>query len=117
MQQGEIAARNALGEVCRYAGHIPVTALKVSGISVRSAGVVAAVGSDDREDVRRDRKAASYCKIVERNGTVIGAVMVGPVEGADAIVKAVRERTDFRTLECEIGGQFSQPRPAEALAG
>jgi nitrite reductase (NADH) large subunit len=117
MQQGEIAARNALGEVCRYAGHIPVTALKVSGISVRSAGVVAAVGSDDREDVRRDRKAASYCKIVERNGTVIGAVMVGPVEGADVILKAVRERTDFRTLECEIGGQFSQPRPAEALAG
>jgi hypothetical protein len=43
--------------------------------------------------------------------------MVGPVEGADVILKAVRERTDFRTLECEIGGQFSQPRPAEALAG
>lgn len=91
VEQGEIAAVNALGGQRRYAGHVPVTALKVSGIDVRSAGRVNAEQPGDIEYTQADPVSGAYRKLVISRGRLIGAVLVGSPEWADDVVPAVRE--------------------------
>lgn len=98
VEQGEIASRNALGDDCVYRGHVPVTALKVSGIDVRSAGMVHAVHPGELEYIQEDSSLGVYRKLVVAEGKLVGAVLVGSPEEADAVVTSVRERAGVSTL-------------------
>lgn len=97
MEQGEIAALNALGGAGGervYRGHVPVTALKVSGIDVRSAGEL----HGDVELTQHDGAQGVYRKLVIAQGKVVGAVLVGSQDDADEIVQAVRQRAGISSL-------------------
>ncbi len=97
MEQGEIAALNALGAPGGprvYRGHVPVTALKVSGIDVRSAGEL----HGEVELTQHDAALRVYRKLVVSQGKVVGAVLVGAQDEADDIVQAVRQRAGVSTL-------------------
>jgi len=97
MEQGEIAAVNALGAPGGervYRGHVPVTALKVSGIDVRSAGEL----HGEVELTQHDAAQGVYRKLVIAQGKVVGAVLVGSPDESDDIVQAVRERAGVSTL-------------------
>lgn len=98
MEQGEIAALNALGGQRVYQGHVPVTALKVSGIDVRSAGTVHAEQPGDVELTQHDAAQGVYRKLVVAQGKVVGAVLVGAQDECDEIVQAVRQRAAISTL-------------------
>ena len=101
MEQGEIAALNALGSFGGprvYRGHVPVTALKVSGIDVRSAGAVHAERPGEVELTQLDAAQAVYRKLVVADGKLVGAVLVGASDDADEIIQAVRERAAVSTL-------------------
>lgn len=97
-EQGEIAALNALGGKRLYRGHVPVTALKVSGIDVRSAGAVHAKRAGEFELTQRDFALGVYRKLVVAEGKLIGAVLVCSPDEADEIVHAVRGRAAVSTL-------------------
>ncbi|QGW82502.1 2Fe-2S iron-sulfur cluster binding domain-containing protein [Variovorax paradoxus] len=90
-EQGEIAAINALGGKRVYGGHVPVTALKVSGIDVRSAGAVHATQPGDFELTQFDEAQGAYRKLVVARGRLVGAVLVGSPDEADEIIPAVRD--------------------------
>ncbi len=97
-EQAEVAAHNALGVPREYRGHVPVTALKVSGINVRSAGAAVASKPDETEAVKLGGANGRYCKLVLSGSRVIGAVMVGTIDEADEIIDAVREGSDVSSL-------------------
>ena len=97
-EQGEIAALNALGGKRVYGGHVPVTALKVSGIDVRSAGTVHASKAGDFELTQHDDKLGVYRKLVVADGKLVGAVLVSSPHEADEIVQAVRKHAAVSTL-------------------
>jgi len=96
LEQGEIAAVNALGGQRRYRHHVPVTALKVSGIDVRSAGTVHA--SEPGQSEMTQHGEGAYRKLVMSDGQVIGAVLVGSPDEAEDVIPAVRRRAPASSL-------------------
>jgi len=116
LEQGEIAALNALGGQRSYAGHVPVTALKVSGIDVRSVGQVNAEQPGDTELVQSDPVGGAYRKLVVSQGRLIGAVLVGTPEWADDVIPAVREGQVLGTLPPDVLDAGSWQRHTLPLA-
>jgi nitrite reductase (NADH) large subunit len=74
-EQARIAASATTGELARYSGSVLATNLKVSGVSVFSAGDFEGVGAETV--VVRDAGQRSYRKLVLRDGRLAGAVLVG----------------------------------------
>jgi NAD(P)H-nitrite reductase large subunit len=120
VEQGEIAALNALGGRRRYRGHVPVTALKVSGITVRSAGAAHATRPGEVTYTRADGAPGAYVKLVTAHDRLIGAVLVGTAldeEGdeADAIIEAVRRAAPLTTLGAAFKrGRWNRSATAQA---
>ncbi|BEP67682.1 hypothetical protein GmRootV35_21960 [Variovorax sp. V35] len=97
-EQGEIAAVNALGGKRVYRGHVPVTALKVSGIDVRSAGSVHAARPGEFELTQSEPAQGIYRKLVVAEGRLVGAVLVGSPDEADEVIPAVREHAPVSAM-------------------
>ncbi|HKH33326.1 MAG TPA: FAD-dependent oxidoreductase [Beijerinckiaceae bacterium] len=77
-EQAEVLARRLGGEDVSYTGSLLATSLKVSGVPVFSAGLVA----DDAEAepiVFSDPAAGTYRKLMIRDGRLVGALLVGDV--------------------------------------
>ncbi|MFM2057356.1 MAG: hypothetical protein RLY71_1741 [Pseudomonadota bacterium] len=123
-EQAEVAALNALGLERRYQPSTPITALKLKGIQVRSAGVASATQPGQSEWLAHSPHHPSagvtdYCKLVVAHKHIIGAVIVGDDEAADELLDAVREGATLDQLRAVIGhrrwhkgGDAAQPRRA-----
>jgi nitrite reductase (NADH) large subunit len=74
-EQARVAAAAIAGEPVRYAGSVLATNLKVSGVSVFSAGDFEGVGAETI--VVRDAGVGSYRKLVVRDERLAGVVLVG----------------------------------------
>lgn len=101
-EQARIAAAAMTGELARYSGSVLATNLKVSGVSVFSAGDFEGAGAETV--VVRDAGQRSYRKLVLRDGCLAGAVLVGDTGDAlwyadlirsGASVSAFREALAF----------------------
>ena len=116
-EQADVLARRLGGEDARYAGSLVATSLKVSGVPVFSAGIVA----DEAEAepiIFSDPTTGTYRKLTIRDGRLVGAVLVGDVaEGpwycdlirSGALVSAFRNDLMF-------GRPSQPPEPARRLA-
>jgi nitrite reductase (NADH) large subunit len=81
-EQARVLAKHLAGRAANYHGSVVATNLKVSGVSVFSAGDF--MGGDGSETVvLNDMAAGTYKKLVIANGRLTGAVLVGDV--ADAL--------------------------------
>jgi nitrite reductase (NADH) large subunit len=78
-EQARVAAATLAGEAAAYAPPAFATSLKITGIDLYSAGVLAAADTDDEEVVLRDEARGHYRKLVLRQGRLIGAVLYGDV--------------------------------------
>jgi nitrite reductase (NADH) large subunit len=88
-EQARILAQHLAGGAASYAGSVVATNLKVSGVSVFSAGdFVAADGSETivLNDVRR----GTYKKLVIADGRLTGAVLVGDTQDALWYLELIR---------------------------
>jgi nitrite reductase (NADH) large subunit len=101
-EQARVAAAALAGEPMRYAGSVLATNLKVSGVSVFSAGDFEGAGTE--AIVVRDAGVGSYRKLVVREDRLAGAVLVGDTAEAlwyadlirsGAPVSALREALAF----------------------
>jgi nitrite reductase (NADH) large subunit len=101
-EQARVAASAIAGETVRYAGSVLATNLKVSGVSVFSAGDFEGVGAETI--VVRDAGVGAYRKLVVREERLAGAVLVGDTAEAlwyadlirsGAPVSALREALAF----------------------
>jgi len=79
-EQARAAARALCGQPAHYAGSVPATNLKVSGVPVFSAGDFEGAGAE--HIVVRDAGAPSYRKLVVRDGRLVGGVLVGDTHEA-----------------------------------
>jgi nitrite reductase (NADH) large subunit len=81
-EQARVLARHLAGGAAGYAGSVVATNLKVSGVSVFSAGdFMGAEGSE--AIVLSDARGGAYKKLVISGGRLTGAVLVG--DTADAL--------------------------------
>ena len=86
VEQGRIAALNALGADAVYAPKPVPVALKVAGVDLTSIGRFEAADGDEAFVFEDDSR---YRKLVLREGRVAGALLLGHPELADAVVGAV----------------------------
>ena len=100
-EQARVLARHLAGGAASYAGSIMATNLKVSGVSVFSAGDF--VGADGTESiVLSDRHHGTYKKLVIADGRLTGAVLIGDVGDALWYLDLIRSRQPVAPIRAEM---------------
>lgn len=90
-EQARVLAQHLAGRSARYGGSVVATNLKVSGVSVFSAGdFMGAEGSE--AIVLNDLRHGTYKKLVISAGRLTGAVLVGDVADALWYLELIRDR-------------------------
>jgi nitrite reductase (NADH) large subunit len=90
-EQARVLAQHLAGGAAAYGGSVVATNLKVSGVSVFSAGDF--MGADGAETiVLNDSRAGTYKKLVVSDGRLTGAVLVGDVGDALWYLELIRGR-------------------------
>ncbi len=90
-EQARVLARHLAGRTAAYSGSVVATNLKVSGVSVFSAGDF--MGADGSEAiVLNDVRHGTYKKLVISDGRLVGAVLVGDVGDALWYFELIRKR-------------------------
>lgn len=90
-EQARVLAQHLAGRAAVYNGSVVATNLKVSGVSVFSAGDF--MGADGSETiVLNDARAGTYKKLVIADGRLTGAVLVGDVGDALWYLELIRGR-------------------------
>jgi nitrite reductase (NADH) large subunit len=100
-EQAKVLARHLAGKDAAYTGSVLSTNLKVSGVSVFSAGdFMAGEGSETLllNDVRR----GTYKKLVIADGALTGAVLVGDTQDALWYLELIRSGTDISDIRAEM---------------
>ncbi|SHJ79957.1 assimilatory nitrate reductase (NADH) beta subunit [Bradyrhizobium lablabi] len=90
-EQAHVLSRHLAGRAAAYQGSVVATNLKVSGVSVFSAGDF--IGADGTETiVLNDFRHGTYKKLVISDGRLSGAVLVGDVGDALWYLELIRSR-------------------------
>jgi nitrite reductase (NADH) large subunit len=110
-EQAKVLAQHLAGRNAAYPGSVVATNLKVSGVSVFSAGEF--MGSDRSEAiVLSDFKRGIYKKLVVEGGRLTGAVLVGDTADALWYLGLIRNRENIAGFRKDM--MFG--RPAATLA-
>jgi nitrite reductase (NADH) large subunit len=99
--QGRVAGTNMAGGTASYQGTLPSNRLKVAGINLVAAGEIDAEGGMESL-VSKNEQQRIYRKLVLREGSIVGAVLLGDVRGADYIQYAMQKGLDISALKDEI---------------
>jgi nitrite reductase (NADH) large subunit len=90
-EQARVLAQHLAGKTAAYGGSVVATNLKVSGVSVFSAGDF--IGAEGSETILlNDVRHGTYKKLVISEGRLAGAVLVGDVESALWYLELIRNR-------------------------
>jgi nitrite reductase (NADH) large subunit len=112
-EQARVLARHLAGRAASYSGSVVATNLKVSGVSVFSAGdFVGAEGSEII--VLSDAKHGTYKKLVISEGRLAGAVLVGDVGDALWYLELIRNREPITRIRADMMFGRSLALAAEA---
>ena len=110
-EQARVLAQHLAGRAAAYGGSVVATNLKVSGVSVFSAGNF--LGSDGSEAILlSDLKRGTYKKLIVEDGRLTGAVLVGDTADALWYLELIRNREKIASLRKDM--MFG--RPAALLA-
>jgi len=112
-EQARVLARHLAGRSANYAGSVVATNLKVSGVSVFSAGDF--LGTDGSEAIMlSDVRRGTYKKLVVAEGRLVGAVLVGDTADALWYLDLIRERKPVAAIRREMmfGRTFALPKAA-----
>jgi nitrite reductase (NADH) large subunit len=100
-EQARVLARHLAGRNAAYTGSVVATNLKVSGVSVFSAGDF--LGADGSEAIMlSDIRRGTYKKLVIADGRLIGAVLVGDVGDALWYLELIRAKKPIAAIRKEI---------------
>jgi nitrite reductase (NADH) large subunit len=112
-EQACVLARHLAGRPAAYQGSVVSTNLKVSGVSVFSAGDF--MGGDGSESlVLTDRRRGSYKKLVIADGRLAGAVLIGDTVDALWYLELIRNREKVAAIRTDMmfGRAFARPSKA-----
>jgi nitrite reductase (NADH) large subunit len=100
-EQARVLARHLAGATAAYSGSVVSTNLKVSGVSVFSAGDF--IGADGSESiVLNDARRGTYKKLVISQGRLTGAVLVGDVGDALWYLELIRNREPIAKIRADM---------------
>jgi nitrite reductase (NADH) large subunit len=100
-EQARVLARHLAGAAVSYGGSVVATNLKVSGVSVFSAGdFIGAAGSETI--VLNDVRQGVYKKLVIEQGRLAGAVLVGDTGDALWYLDLIRTRTPIAGIRRDM---------------
>ena len=91
--QALVAAANMAGDNALYEEVVPSNTLKIVGIDLTSAGTVVPEGEEFVEMRRSAPEAGIYKKLVLKNGTPVGAIVIGDKALARKLEGLVTRRT------------------------
>lgn len=109
-EQARILAEHLSGRPAHYAGSVVSTNLKVSGVSVFSAGDF--LGETDADTlVFNDERRGTYKKLVVADGRLTGAVLVGDTQDALWYLELIRTTASIETIRGDMmfGRAVAQP--------
>ncbi len=117
-EQGKVLAAHLVGtETAPYEGTVCSTKLKVSGVDVFSAGDF---NEDESCDVMRSEDSVEgiYKKLVVKEGSLIGAILVGDIANAAKIDELVRTRKVLNGERATLlgGSAAGKEKAADPLA-
>ena len=100
-EQARVLARHLSSGAVSYGGSVVATNLKVSGVSVFSAGDF--VGAEGSESVvLNDARGGTYKKLVIAEGRLTGAVLVGDVGDALWYLELIRNRAPVAAIRSDM---------------
>lgn len=100
-EQAKVLAAHLAGNSTDYAGSVVATNLKVSGVSVFSAGdFLAAEGGETL--VFNDERRGTYKKLVVADGRLTGAVLVGDTQDALWYLDLIRTMAPIETIRSDM---------------
>jgi nitrite reductase (NADH) large subunit len=112
-EQGRVLSRHLAGREAAYQGSVVATNLKVSGVSVFSAGDF--MGSEGSESiVLSDAKRGTYKKLVIADGRLTGAVLIGAVTDALWYLELIRSREPVARIRKDMMFGRALALPAKA---
>jgi nitrite reductase (NADH) large subunit len=112
-EQARTLALHLAGRNAAYQGSVVATNLKVSGVSVFSAGEF--LGTDRSEAiVLSDLRHGTYRKLVVEDGRLIGAVLVGDTAEALWYLELIRNRESIASVRKDM--MFGRPAASLAVA-
>jgi nitrite reductase (NADH) large subunit len=112
-EQARVLADHLADGARDYSGSVVATNLKVSGVSVFSAGDFLA--ADDSETlVFNDERRGTYKKLVVADGRLKGAVLVGDTQDALWYLELIRTTASIEAIRGDImfGRAIAQPKAA-----
>ncbi|AWM06333.2 NAD(P)/FAD-dependent oxidoreductase [Bradyrhizobium symbiodeficiens] len=100
-EQARVLARHLSGKPASYQGSVVSTNLKVSGVSVFSAGDF--MGGEGSESlVLTDRRRGTYKKLVIADGRLTGAVLIGDTVDALWYLELIRNRDKVAAIRTDM---------------
>jgi nitrite reductase (NADH) large subunit len=100
-EQARVLARHLAGKGAAYQGSIVSTNLKVSGVSVFSAGDF--IGGDGSESLLlSDPRRGTYKKLVIADGRLTGAVLIGDTVDALWYLELIRSREKIAAIRTDM---------------
>src|SRR5580700_9237720 len=100
-EQGRVLARHLAARDAAYPGSVVATNLKVSGVSVFSAGEF--MGADGSEAILlSDVRRGTYKKLVIADGRLTGAVLIGDVNDALWYLELIRSRQPIARIRKDM---------------
>ncbi|WXU25701.1 FAD-dependent oxidoreductase [Bradyrhizobium sp. A5] len=100
-EQARVLARHLAGRPAAYQGSVVSTNLKVSGVSVFSAGDF--MGGEGSESlVLSDRRRGTYKKLVIGDGRLTGAVLIGDTADALWYLELIRNRDKVTAIRTDM---------------
>ncbi|RXH41376.1 NAD(P)/FAD-dependent oxidoreductase [Bradyrhizobium zhanjiangense] len=100
-EQARVLARHLAGRPAAYQGSVVSTNLKVSGVSVFSAGNF--MGGEGSESlVLSDRRRGTYKKLVIADGRLTGAVLIGDTLDALWYLELIRNRDKVAAIRTDM---------------
>lgn len=112
-EQARVLARHLSGRPAAYQGSVVSTNLKVSGVSVFSAGDF--MGGEGSESlVLSDRRCGTYKKLVIAEGRLTGALLIGDTVDALWYLELIRNREKVAAIRADMMFGRALARPSKA---
>jgi nitrite reductase (NADH) large subunit len=100
-EQAKVLADNLAGRSASYPGSVLSTNLKVSGVSVFSAGDFVG-GEGTQAIVLSDARQGTYKKLVIADGRLTGAILIGDTQDALWYLELIRSRASIRAFRSDL---------------
>jgi nitrite reductase (NADH) large subunit len=116
--QAKVCGARLAGEMAVVYVPQPVfTSLKITGVDVFSAGILAATDETDEELTLHDAARGLYKKVILRDDRIVGTVLYGSVDDGPWYVQLMREKADVSAFRDQIvfGRDFAEQALAAQL--